>query len=92
MHIKIKCTVLLFFYLNTMFLRSQSYSVAVHTREEDILTYEILAYHEGLLIKEMKPRSMLLHLKSKGVLSEAEFDEIGRKPDRKKSTDIDYKD
>lgn len=36
----------------------------------------------------MKPRSMLLHLKSKGVLSEAEFDEIGRKSDRRERAQI----
>lgn len=73
------CTVLLFFYLNTLFPPSQSYFVAENTLEEDILTYDILANHEGILIEEMEPRSMLLHLESKGVVSEDEFDRIGRK-------------
>lgn len=82
------CTVLLFFYLNTLFPPSQSYFTAENTLEEDILTYDILANHEGILIEEMEPRSMLLHLKSKGVLSEDEFDRIGRKSDRREIAQI----
>lgn len=76
------------FNFNTMTLPCQSYSIAEIVPQDNILANENLAHHEGLLIEEMEPNSMLHLLRSRGVLSEAQYIEIRRESDRREKAQI----
>lgn len=56
--------------------------------QDNILANENLAHHEGLLIEEMEPNSMLHLLRSRGVLSEAQYIQIRRESDRREKAQI----
>lgn len=56
--------------------------------QDNILANENLAHHEGLLIEEMEPNSMLHLLRSRGVLSEAQYIQIRRESDRREKAQM----